>query len=157
MVYNTEKDSSTIKDPTSLTLAHRSHVTVLRNVSESPLQVFLSQIFLPPLMAAIREIFWSRKFCDIRYSSLECQDWSLETLCLEEFHGCTLHHAIHGGRGIASGSNAHLCLLLNVPESDVSELSIEDIQHYPCQCQLGRSKSKFTKFTNSSVSVMLQS
>ena len=81
-------------------------------------------------MAAIREIFRSRKFCDIRYSSLEYQDWSLETLCLEEFHGYTLHHAIiHGGRGIASGSSAHLCLILNVPESDVSELSIEDMQH----------------------------
>ena len=77
---------------------------------------------------------------------------------MEEFHGYTFHHAmIHGGRGIARGSNVNLCPLLNVLESDVLHLSIEDMQHYPCQCQLGRSKSKFAQFTNSSVSVMLQS
>ena len=42
-------------------LVRDSHVIVLRNVSEPP-----SRIFLPPLLEAIREIFRSRKFCDVR-------------------------------------------------------------------------------------------
>ena len=39
--YNTERDSSTVKDPTSHT-THRSHVRVLRNVSEPTSRIFLS-------------------------------------------------------------------------------------------------------------------
>ena len=70
MVNNTEKDSSTVKDPTSHT-KRRSHVIVLHNVSEPPSRIFLSRIFLPPFLEAIREIFWSRKFCDVRYPDWE--------------------------------------------------------------------------------------
>ena len=55
--YNTEKDSSTVKDPTSHTLEHRSHVTVLRNVSEPLSRIFLSRIFLPTLFGSDSQNF----------------------------------------------------------------------------------------------------
>ena len=45
MAYNTEKDSSTVKDLTSNTLEYRSLVIVLRNVSEPPPRIFLSQVY----------------------------------------------------------------------------------------------------------------
>ena len=70
MEYNTEKDSSTVKDPTIDILdephKHRSHVTVITNVSELPSQVFLLRIFLPPFLEAICEICQSQKFCEVR-------------------------------------------------------------------------------------------
>ena len=44
---------------------------------ELPSRIFLSRLFLPPFLEAIREIFWSRKLCDVRYicrKGVMCQD-----------------------------------------------------------------------------------
>ena len=66
MAYNTERDSSTVKDPTS----HTSTEAMLEYYAmyQSRLrEYFCREYFCPPLMEAIREVFRSRKFCDIRY------------------------------------------------------------------------------------------
>ena len=67
MAYNTERDSSTVKDPTS----HTSTEAMLEYYAmyQSRLrEYFCREYFCPPLMEAIREVFRSRKFCDIRYA-----------------------------------------------------------------------------------------
>ena len=40
---------------------------LMSTFAECPSRNFYSRIFLTPILAAIREIFRSRKFCDIRY------------------------------------------------------------------------------------------
>ena len=69
MAYNTERDSSTVKDPTS----HTSTEAMLEYYAmyQSRLrEYFCREYFCPPLMEAIREVFRSRKFCDILYYNL---------------------------------------------------------------------------------------
>ena len=71
MAYNTEKDSSTVKDPTIDILdephKHRNHVTVITQSIRASSQILLLRIFLPPFWKRFVKVFNRKKFAT--YSS----------------------------------------------------------------------------------------
>ena len=70
MAYNTEKDSSTVKDPTIDILdephKHRNHVTVITQSIRAAFANIVVKNISAPFLEAIREIFQSQKFCNVR-------------------------------------------------------------------------------------------
>ena len=69
--YNTEKDSSTVKDPTIDIVdeqhKHRSHVTVITQcIRVAFANIVVANISAPPFWKRFAKFFNRKKFCDVR-------------------------------------------------------------------------------------------
>ena len=105
----------------------QKYVIVLRNVSEPPSRIFLSRIFLPlPLLEAIREIFRSRKFCNVRYISFSYELYVLYIRIFSYTHSPPLFNPKHDPPSLPY--LPELTLACSPPSSPTTGLSSDQLQ-----------------------------